>query len=82
VREDRLFWNKQDGRVRFEAGQKSSLIRLKLPISPELCMEEMDIEIHLEKYRGSSNEGVIIDNENDIRSFKIVYDECKTSDSD
>ena len=42
-------------------------------------MEEMDIEIHLEKYRGSSNEGVIIDNENDIRSFKIVYDECKTS---
>ena len=30
VREDRLFWNKQDGRVRFEAGQKSSLIRLKV----------------------------------------------------
>ena len=30
VREDRLFWNKQDGRVRFEAGQKNSLIRLKV----------------------------------------------------
>ena len=42
-------------------------------------MEEMHVEIHLEKYRGSSNEGVIIDKENDVRSFKILYDECKTS---
>jgi len=81
VREDRLFWNKQDGRVRFEAGQKNSFVRLKLPVSPELCMEEMHVEIHLEKYRGSSNEGVIIDKENDVRSFKILYDECKTSNS-
>ena len=51
-----------------------------MPVSPELCMEEMQVEIHLEKYRGSSNEGVIIDKENDVRSFKILYDDCKTSE--
>ena len=37
VREDRLFWNKQDGRVRFEAGQKNSFIRLKV------CLKENTI---------------------------------------
>ena len=45
-------------------------------------MEEMHVEIHLEKYRGSSNEGIIIDQDNDVRSFKIMYDECKTPDDD